>query len=140
MAALAPSIGITLAIAVPTLVVEEDWHGHPMIDQHNLLWVIPALVVALAFFLGGYHGGRHASSQSVLAVGAGVGGAAAGFLVLAAYIRRSWILGDTWWAGVIRLWIVATTIAIVIAIAGAGFGRRSAVRSAIAEPASRVGP
>ena len=51
--ALVPSVALILVIAVPTMVVEEDWHGRPMIEQGNLLWLVPAAFVVLAFFLGG---------------------------------------------------------------------------------------
>ncbi len=51
--ALVPSVALILVIAVPTMVVEEEWGGRPMIEQGNLLWLVPAALVVLAFFLGG---------------------------------------------------------------------------------------
>ena len=44
---------VTLALAAPTLVLEENWHGKPMIDQPGHLWIVPTIVVAAAFALGG---------------------------------------------------------------------------------------
>ena len=44
---------LVLAVAVPTMIIEEDWHGRPMIDQSTHLWIIAACLVAGAFFIGG---------------------------------------------------------------------------------------
>ena len=55
---LVASVGVILVIGSPTLVLEEDWHGRPMLDQPGHLWLIPTLVVAAAFALGGVFAGR----------------------------------------------------------------------------------
>src|SRR5580698_10176924 len=44
---------LVLAVSVPTMIIEEDWHGRPMIDQSTHLWIIAACLVAGAFFAGG---------------------------------------------------------------------------------------
>ena len=48
---------LALGVATPTLVIEENWHGRPMIDQPGHAWVLPTLVVAAAFAVGGAVGG-----------------------------------------------------------------------------------
>lgn len=50
---------VTLGVAVPALALEETVGGRPMIDQPGHLWVIPAIVVALAFVAGGRVAARH---------------------------------------------------------------------------------
>jgi hypothetical protein len=44
---------LVLAISVPTMIIEEDWHGRLMIDQPTHLWIIAGCAVAAAFFIGG---------------------------------------------------------------------------------------
>jgi hypothetical protein len=133
--ALVPSVALILVIAVPTMVVEEDWHGRPMIEQGNLLWLVPAAFVVLAFFLGGrLMGKRTELSTSAPAAGAMGGIIAATTLLFGGYVRRHWILHEVYWADVIRLWIGASIAAIAIAAVGAWHGRRSVTRS---KPARR---
>ena len=43
---------LVLAVAVPTMAIEEDWHGSPMIDQPSHLWIVAAALVAGAFLVG----------------------------------------------------------------------------------------
>src|SRR5580698_9544182 len=50
---IAGSVLLVLAVSVPTMIIEEDWHGRPMIDQPTHLWIVAACLVAGAFFAGG---------------------------------------------------------------------------------------
>ena len=43
---------LMLAVAVPTMAVEEDWHGRPMIDQGTPLAAVAGCLVAAAFLAG----------------------------------------------------------------------------------------
>ncbi len=127
--ALVPSVALILVIAVPTMVVEEEWRGRPMIEQGNFLWLVPATLVVLAFFLGGRLAGKRTrSSSSALAAGTMVGIMATATLLLGGIVRRHWILHEVYWADVVRLWIGAAIAAVAIAIAGAYHGRRAASR------------
>jgi hypothetical protein len=127
--ALVPSVALILVIAVPTMVVEEEWGGRPMIEQGNLLWLVPAALVILAFFLGGRLVGKRTRSPSSAPVaGAMVGIVATATLLLGGYVRRHWILHEVYWADVLRLWIGATIAAVAVAVAGACHGRRAASR------------
>ena len=57
---------LILVVAVPVMVVEEDWHGHPMIDESTHLWILPAALVTLAFFCGGGFAGFRRPSTAAL--------------------------------------------------------------------------
>ena len=46
-------LAFTLVVAVPTLVVAEDWHGRPMIDQGGFAWLVPAVLVVGASLVVG---------------------------------------------------------------------------------------
>ncbi|MGH9043951.1 MAG: hypothetical protein ACRDVP_03785 [Acidimicrobiales bacterium] len=109
-----------LVIAAPTLAVEEDWHGRPMIDQSGHLWVVPTIIVAAAFCIGGAIGSRKARGLGVsLLHGVVVGIISAGLLVGADVARRA-IVHESFSPGVNRLWLQAAALSIVVAALGAG--------------------
>ncbi len=117
---------VTLVIAVPTLALEEDWHGRPMIDQPGHLWVGPTVVVALAFALGGALAARGlVELWRALLHGLFAGAGAAGLLLLADVVRRA-VKGQALSEGVLRLWIEAALLSVVIASVG---GAISCVRA-----------
>jgi hypothetical protein len=113
--AIALAAAITLSIAVPTLTIEEFWHGRPMIDQ-SALWAVPAILASAAFIVGGAFAGWWARDHT----GAGLssGAIAAGFLVVADVTRRLLIThqGLVW--PVDRLWIIAGCGAVVLSTLG----------------------
>jgi hypothetical protein len=117
---------LTLAVATPTLVLEENWHGKPMIDQPGHLWILPTIVVAAAFALGGAIGARrNAQLWQALFHGLVVGALAAGALLAADIVRRA-MVHRTLSAGVLRLWVEAALLSMVIAsLGGAGSYLRS---------------
>ena len=109
---------VTLALAAPTLVLEENWHGKPMIDQPGHLWIVPTIVVAAAFALGGAIGAwRNTQLWSALLRGLVVGAVGAGALLAADVVRRA-MVHRTLSEGVLRLWVEAALLSIVIASLG----------------------
>jgi len=118
---------LTLGVATPTLVLEENWHGRPMIDQPGHLWVLPTLVVAAAFAVGGALGARRSVLLwKALLQGLIPGTTAAGTLLVADVVRRA-MDHRAVSQGVFRLWIEAALLSIVIASLG---GAISFLRSA----------
>jgi hypothetical protein len=113
---------VTLVVTAPTLVIEENWHGRPMIDQPGHLWLLPTLVVAAGFALGGAVCARRTTELwRALFLGIIVGTVAAGALVVADVIRRA-MHHQVLKAGVPRLWIEAALLSIVLASLGGAMG------------------
>jgi peptidoglycan/LPS O-acetylase OafA/YrhL len=112
---------LTLAVAAPTLFIEENWHGKPMIDQPGQLWVIPTIVVAISFAAGGAIGARRITELwQALFHGLIVGTAASAVLLVADVVRRATVhrqLSE----GVLRLWVEAALLSIVLASLGGAF-------------------
>jgi hypothetical protein len=109
---------VTLVIAVPTLVLEEDWHGRPMIDQPGHLWVVPTIVAAAAFALGGLIGTRgQIELWRALWYGLLIGAAAAGVLLLADVARRA-LRDQAVSVPVLRLWVEASLLSVVMSSLG----------------------
>ena len=55
---------VILVVSVPTMAVEEDWHGRPMIDEPTHLWIIATCLVAAAFLVGGVVAGHRRPSAA----------------------------------------------------------------------------
>lgn len=110
---------VTLVLAVPPLVIEEDWHGRPMIEQPGHLWVVPALIAAIGLILGGAVSARRSIDlgRAVL-VGALIGAVASVVLILADVVRRA-ARHQTVPAPVLRLWVEATLVSVLLAALGA---------------------
>jgi hypothetical protein len=111
---------LTLAVAAPTLIIEENWHGKPMIDQPGQLWVIPTLVVAIAFAAGGAIGARRITELWESLFHGLMVGTAASVVLLAADVRRATVhrpLSE----GVTRLWVESALLSIVLASLGGAF-------------------
>ena len=113
---------VIMVIATPTLAVEEDWHGQPMLDQPGHLWLIPTLVVAAAFALGGAVGARRASQWWAAAVQGLALGAAAAVIFLAGDIVRRAIRHQAVSSAVLRLWVEAALLSLAISGIGAAIG------------------
>lgn len=114
-------LAVTLVISVPTLALEESWHGTPLIDQPHHKWVVPAVVVAVAFVIGGVI----AASRRLWWLdgslhGLAVGVAAAAILLVADAIRRHG-LHKASNPGVVRLWVVAAIAACLLGAIGGAF-------------------
>ncbi|MGH9089108.1 MAG: hypothetical protein ACRDYZ_13530 [Acidimicrobiales bacterium] len=116
---------LTLVVAVPTLVLAEDWHGRPLIDQGGYGWLAPAAVVALAFVAGGVLTGRR-SADAGRAVGRGLAvGVLAVAILLAGDVVRRVLMNPTLPMGVVDYWIEAAAASVSLAVAGAVAGHRS---------------
>jgi hypothetical protein len=119
---------LVLAVAIPTMAVEEDWHGRPMIEQPGLLWLAAAFLVAGAFLVGGMAAGyrrpsapaRHATVAADLAVGV---------LLVGAVSRRLWLAHKGVPFAVVRLWCLGAVAALLLSAAGSQLGRWLAVRA-----------
>ena len=113
---------LVLVVSVPTMVIEEDWHGHPMIEQHTSLWVVAGGVVALAFLAGGIVAGRRRPAASLPhALAAPM--AATIVLLCGAVYRRLWRVheGIPWPVG--RLWLLGTLAVLFFGLLGGLVGR-----------------
>jgi hypothetical protein len=109
---------LLLAVAAPTLILEENWHGRPMIDEPGHLWVLPTLVVVAAFAAGGAVGARRAGQLwKALLQGLILGTLGAGTLLAADLIRRAMVhralSGD-----LTLLWVESALLSVVIASLG----------------------
>jgi hypothetical protein len=113
---------LALVIAVPTMVVEEDWHGHPMIDQSTHLWIVAVVLVAGAFLVAGLVTGRHRPAAALRRASAGAT-LALGVLVGAALGRRLLIVHETVPKAVIELWCAGVVGCLVLSATGAWLGR-----------------
>ena len=73
---------LILILSVPTMAIEESWHGRPMIDEPTHLWIIAACLVVAAFLAGGVVAGhrRPSAAPGLATVAAGL---AVAVLVLA---------------------------------------------------------
>ena len=107
------------------MIVEEDWHGHPMIEQGAYLWVVPALLVASAFLLGGLLAGFRCPSTGVVDAGFAASTALA-VLLLGALFRRLWFVHEGVPRAVVDLWCLGVAAAMILSVIGSLFGRRLA--------------
>jgi hypothetical protein len=114
---------LVLVVSIPAMIVEEDWHGRPMIDQGTHLWILPALLVASAFLFGGALAGFRCPSTGVAhAVAAGT--LAVAVLLLGAMYRRVWFVHESVPYAVVRLWCLGVVGAFMLSVIGSLFGRR----------------
>ncbi|MGH9007177.1 MAG: hypothetical protein ACRDV6_05605 [Acidimicrobiales bacterium] len=126
--AMVQGLVVTFAIAAPTLVIEEDWHGRPMIDQPGHLWVVPTFVVAAAFTIGGLLCARRTTESSrALVEGLGLGATVAGTFLVIDVVRRA-ARHQALSQGVFRLWVEAALLSVVLASLGAAMGHLYATR------------
>lgn len=122
------SSSLILAVAVPTLVVEEDWHGRPMIDQPTHLWVIAAALVVIAFLFGGVMTGyRRRTSPALYALISGC--LSVTILLGSAIFRRLFLIHDGAPKAVLLLWCVGGIAAILTTVLGSLIGRGLGMRS-----------
>lgn len=120
---LGDAILFTLAVAVPTMTWAEAWRGRPMIDQKGDLWVIPTVIVIVAYFVGGAIAGRHRRRPSgAVAQGVALAVTTSVIMVVADLVRRV-VVGKPQSAAVAGLWLVAIGGTVVIAATGAMAGR-----------------
>ncbi len=118
-------ICLVLLVSVPVMVVEEGWHSRPMIDEGTYLWILPAFLVASAFFLGGVLAGVRRPSSAV-AHALAVASISLVALLLCAVFRRVWIAHEGTQNAVLFLWFLGVTGAIMLSVIGSCLGRRLA--------------
>jgi hypothetical protein len=114
-----------LVVSIPTLIVEENWHGQPMIDEGTHLWILPAVLVASAFLFGGALAGFRCRSTAVVHAGAAASFAVA-ILLLGALFRRLGVVQEHVPNGVVVLWILGAIGALMLSVIGSLLGRRLA--------------
>jgi hypothetical protein len=120
---IAGSVLLVLAVSIPTMIIEEDWHGRPMIDQGTHLWILAACLVAGAFFAGGaFVAFRRPSAPTRYAATTGV--VAVAILLCGALYRRFWVVHEVIPAPVQRLWLAGVVVAVVLSLAGSLLGRQ----------------
>jgi hypothetical protein len=124
-AEIALSTCLVLIVSIPVMIVEEDWHGHPMIEQGPYLWILPAFLVASAFLLGGglagFRGPSTAVAHAVLAASF-----ALVILLLGALVRRFWVVHEGVQNAVLLLWCLGIIGAFILSLIGSLVGRRLA--------------
>lgn len=119
-----------MVIAVPTLAIEETWHGRPLIDQRHHLWIIPAVIVSAAFVAGGAFATRRPLRwQGAVLQGGVVGGIAVGILIVVDVVRRAELHAPIY-PGVAHLWEGAGVGAVLLAMIGGELGRQRSPRPA----------
>ena len=116
---------LVLIVSIPVMVVEEDWHGRPMIDEGTHLWILPAFLVASAFLFGGALAGYRGPSAAVAhAVPAASFALVA--LLLGAVMRRFWVVHEGVPIAVVYLWCLGIIGALMLSLIGSFLGRRLA--------------
>jgi hypothetical protein len=113
---------LVLAVSVPTMIVEEDWHGRPMIDQPTHLWILAACVVAASFFAGGaIVAFRRPSAPTRYAAATGI--LAVLVLLIGGLYRRRRVVHEQIPREVQHLWLLGVIAAVALSVAGSLFGR-----------------
>jgi hypothetical protein len=113
---------VTLVIVGPAFLFGELWHGKPIIDQRGYLWVLPASVMTLGYYIGGSIAGHHSQkAERGFLQGLVVALLTTGLIFLVDMIRRL-VQGQAITISVIGLWAAAAAIAILVA--GIGGGQR----------------
>jgi len=116
---------VILALAVPTMAVEEDWHGRPMIDQPSHLWIVAAGIVVVGFLGGGFLAGYRRPAAAI-AHAAAAAAVAAGVLIMAALARRFLVVHEGVPTAIVELWCSGLAAGMVCSVLSSGLGRRFA--------------
>ena len=120
---------VALAIVGPTFLVEQTWHGAPLIDRGGLLWLIPGLVMAIGFYVGGMIAGhRRNGLKGALVHGLLV----AGLTIALAFVgdlARRYALGEGLPVRVLESWIAAVAASLLVGGLGGVNGRHRTLRA-----------
>jgi len=116
---------LVLIVSIPVMVIEEDWHGRPMIDEGTYLWILPAFLVASAFLFGGALAGFRSPSTAV-GHAVLVTTFALVILLLGAMLRRFWVVHEGVPIAVLYLWCLGIIGALMLTLIGSLLGRRLA--------------
>ena len=119
---------VSLAIVGPTFWWEETWDGAPLIDRGGLLWLLPGVVMAFGFSLGGITAGYgRGTAKGAVLRGLAVSTATIG-VILAGDLHRRHSFGENLPLLVGLYWIGALCAAGLVAGLGALFGRARAMK------------
>jgi uncharacterized membrane protein len=114
---------LTLLVAGPTMLWEEVGQGRPMIDQPGSLWLVPAAIVSVTYFVGGAIAGRHRRRpRGALIQGVALAVSTSSIFVVVDVVRRV-MLGNNQSVAVAELWLGAMGATVVVAGLGALSGR-----------------
>jgi hypothetical protein len=120
---IAGSALLVLAVSVPTMIIEEDWHGRPMIDQPTHLWILAGCLVAASFFAGGaIVAFRRPSAPTRYAAATGI--LAVLVLLTGGLFRRLWMVHERVPIDVQHLWLLGVIAAVALSLAGSVLGRQ----------------
>jgi len=120
---------VSLAVVGPTFLSEETWHGSPLIDRGGVLWLVPAVVMAIGFWVGGVIAGyQRTSVQSALVRGFLVAALTIA-LAFAGDMARRLTLGQGLQPRVLEYWVGAVAAALLAGGLGGVNGRRLALRA-----------
>jgi uncharacterized membrane protein len=120
---LSDAIVLTLVVAGPTMLWEEVGQGRPMIDQPGSLWLVPAAIVTVTYFLGGAIAGRHRRRPGgALIQSLALAVSTSSIFVVVDIVRRV-MLGNNQSVAVAELWLTAMGATVVVAGIGALSGR-----------------
>jgi hypothetical protein len=127
--ALSDGFGVTLLIVGPTSLFAELWRGAPIIDQGYFLWLLPAAIMTIGFYMGGGIAGRFRRTQrGAMTQGLLVASLTVPMIFLADMIRRL-LLHQTTPLAVFAYWVGAYVAASLVSMGGALMGRRAKVQS-----------
>jgi hypothetical protein len=106
------------------MILEEDWHGRPMIDDTSHLWILPAFLVASTFLFGGGLAGFRSPSTAVTNAVPAASFALA--ILLLGAVSRRWVLHEGVPMAVVQLWCLGIMVALMLSLIGSLIGRRLA--------------
>jgi hypothetical protein len=120
---------LSIVIVGPTFLFAELWRGKPLIDRGPSLWLLPAFIMALGFFVGGIIAGRHRRTpKGAMNQGFLVAALVIALIFLADMIRRLVLQQSISW-GVIGYWAGATAAALLVGGLGGLIGRTRTKRA-----------
>jgi hypothetical protein len=114
---------VGLVITCPTFLIEEYWHGRPLIDQGGIWWTVPAVVMTLGFLVGGVIVGRQCRRWGSALAGGLLVSAVTVLLLFIADLFRRHLLAQVLTPGVERLWLLSAAGAVLVGAAGGLIGR-----------------
>ncbi len=117
-------LATVLAVAVPTMVVAEDWRGRPLIDQGGAWWLLPAAAAVAAFFTGGVVAARGRAGRGRALAAGGLVAVTAVAVLLAGDVVRRLLFNPTLPSGVVRYWLEGVAVAVAATLLGALAGAR----------------
>ena len=120
---------VCLIIVGPTSLFSELWRGQPVIDRGPSLWLFPAFLMAVGFFVGGIIAGRHRRTpKGAMNQGFLVAALVIALIFLADMIRRL-VLQQNLSLGVLGYWVGALAAALLVGGIGGLVGRSRTKRA-----------